>query len=644
MPITELTADGRYLLLRATAGSVTNNTIIYGPNTALGTCCLNVVSVVLNNVPGSVTSVAIEVDTRGYQNGQSVNGQSWVMAGALDVETVCNCVSPPSSPSVTNGARCGTGSVTLTASGCSGGTINWYSSALGGTILGTGTSFATPSISSTTTYYAGCTTGDCTSARVAVTASIVPIHTVSVSGGTSVCTGGSVTLTGTISGGAGTPSYQWQSSSDNTTFNNISGATSATYTTPSLTSATYYRVIGTMSAGCGSVTSASTVINITADPSISTHPSGNTICSGGTHSMSVVAAGGTPSLTYQWQSSPDGTTWTNISGAALNTYTTASLTATTHFRVVVSASGSGCESVNSNPAVVTVVADPSISTHPTSATICSGGTRSLTVIASGGTPSLTYQWQSSPDGTTWTNISGATTSNYTTPVLTTTTRYRVNVSASGTDCNTISSNPAIITVVAQHTASITGNQTICSGGTASFTATVSGGSGTITYQWQDSPDGTTWANISGATSSTFTTPALTGNTYYRVVVTRSASNCGSVNSTSSLVTVVADPAISTHPADVTICNGGSTSLSVTATGRHPFSDLSMGKQSGRYYLDTGVRCYQFNIFNRFSGCNNTIQSSRQCYRKRMCLCYVQSCYHYSGCSTNSFRNRKSNYL
>ncbi|MBK7524726.1 MAG: hypothetical protein IPI53_11375 [Saprospiraceae bacterium] len=69
------------------------------------------------------------------------------------------------------------------------------------------------------------------------------------------------------------------------------------------------------------------------------------------------------------------------------------------------------------------------------------------------------------------------------------------MSASGTDCNTISSNPAIITVVAQHTASITGNQTICSGGTASFTATVSGGSGTITYQWQDSPDGTTWANI-----------------------------------------------------------------------------------------------------------------------------------------------------
>jgi hypothetical protein len=130
------------------------------------------------------------------------------------------------------------------------------------------------------------------------------------------------------------------------------------------------------------------------------------------------------------------------------------------------------------------------------------------VVASGGAPSLTYQWQSSPDGTTWTNISGAVSSTYTTPVLNTSTHYRVVVGASGSGCNSVNSNAAIISVVAQQIVNISGNQTICSGGTATFTATVSGGSGTITYQWQDSPDGTTWTNISGATSSTFTTPAL----------------------------------------------------------------------------------------------------------------------------------------
>lgn len=44
----------------------------------------------------------------------------------------------------------------------------------GGTLLGSGTSFTTPNISTTTTYYVEATNGSCTSARVAVTASINP--------------------------------------------------------------------------------------------------------------------------------------------------------------------------------------------------------------------------------------------------------------------------------------------------------------------------------------------------------------------------------------------------------------------------------------------------------------------------------------
>ncbi|MBK8372338.1 MAG: hypothetical protein IPL20_13460 [Saprospiraceae bacterium] len=110
-------------------------------------------------------------------------------------------------------------------------------------------------------------------------------------------------------------------------------------------------------------------------------------------------------------------------------------------------------------------------------------------------------------------------------------------------------------MVAQQTASVTGNQTICNGGTATLTATVSGGTGTITYIWQSSPDGSTWTNISGATSSSYTTPALSSTTHYRVNVTRSGSNCGSVNSTASVVTVVNDPGISAHPQSASICSG-----------------------------------------------------------------------------------------
>jgi len=57
--------------------------------------------------------------------------------------------------STTPGTRCGTGTVDLGAIGSSGAIVKWYSAATGGTALGTGTTFTTPSIAATTTYYAG---------------------------------------------------------------------------------------------------------------------------------------------------------------------------------------------------------------------------------------------------------------------------------------------------------------------------------------------------------------------------------------------------------------------------------------------------------------------------------------------------------
>ena len=64
----------------------------------------------------------------------------------------------------------GHGCIGATASA---GTINWYAAATGGSSLGTGTSYTTPSISATTTYYVDATNGSCTTAsRTAVTATI----------------------------------------------------------------------------------------------------------------------------------------------------------------------------------------------------------------------------------------------------------------------------------------------------------------------------------------------------------------------------------------------------------------------------------------------------------------------------------------
>jgi len=61
-----------------------------------------------------------------------------------------------SNPTITGNTpanRCGTGTVTLGAT-ASAGTINWYTENTGGSSVATGSSFTTPSLSSTTNYVA----------------------------------------------------------------------------------------------------------------------------------------------------------------------------------------------------------------------------------------------------------------------------------------------------------------------------------------------------------------------------------------------------------------------------------------------------------------------------------------------------------
>lgn len=80
-------------------------------------------------------------------------------------------INPIYTPSLTGSTRCSPGTSILTATGCTGGTVNWYDS-MSGTAIATGTSFTTPSVSVTTTYYADCNNGICTSERIAAIAAI----------------------------------------------------------------------------------------------------------------------------------------------------------------------------------------------------------------------------------------------------------------------------------------------------------------------------------------------------------------------------------------------------------------------------------------------------------------------------------------
>jgi hypothetical protein len=85
------------------------------------------------------------------------------------------------------------------------------------------------------------------------------------------------------------------------------------------------------------------------------------------------------------------------------------------------------------------------------------------------------------------------------------------------------------------------NQT-ASSGAATFSVTASVTSGTLSYQWQKSDDaGSTWANVSGATSSSLALSSLTNGAdnsdQYRVVV--SSTGATSVTSIAATLTVTA---------------------------------------------------------------------------------------------------------
>jgi DNA/RNA endonuclease G (NUC1) len=190
-------------------------------------------------------------------------------------------------------------------------------------------------------------------------------------------TGSSTTLS-VIAGGTAPLSYQWYIGSSGDTTNPINGATTAGFTTPALTTSTSYWVLVSNSAGSvNSNTATVTVVIPPPPPTISTNPASQTITSGQTATLTVVASG-IPPLSYQWYQGTASDTTHPVTGANSASFTTPSLTATTSYWVRVSNSGVSADSAT---AVIMVTA----ASTPLTAT----GSANLSVVPAGGTTQLT---------------------------------------------------------------------------------------------------------------------------------------------------------------------------------------------------------------------------------------------------------------
>jgi gliding motility-associated-like protein len=242
--------------------------------------------------------------------------------------------SPPSITSTLPGSSCGPGTVTLGAT-ASAGIVNWYAASTGGTSLGTGTSFTTPSLSATTTYYVDATSSGCTTAsRTAVTATINTIPTITGTTPGSNCGPGTVTLGAAASAGT----INWYAASTGGT----SLGTGTSFTTPSLSSTTTYYVDAT-SNGCTTATRTAITATINTVPAITGTTPGSR-CGPGTITLGAVASAGT----INWYAASSGGT----SLGTGTTFTTPSISATTTYYV--DATNGGC-TTTSRTSVVAIV-------------------------------------------------------------------------------------------------------------------------------------------------------------------------------------------------------------------------------------------------------------------------------------------------
>jgi Immunoglobulin I-set domain len=348
---------------------------------------------------------------------------------------------------------------------------------------------------------------------------------------------GSVTLVPTFSGGTAVIGSTGVGSSDIT----AAASSGGSYPTPALTSSRTYTL--TVTSPKGNVVSTTCVVTPTSVTISPITPANQTFAPGLVNFTAIASGGGTNQLTWSASGgSFSGNVWT--SPAALATYT---ITATSVDNPSVSVSTNATLSA------------PVIQTQPVGQSVCTDGGLALIVSANYAT---SYQWKlnGSP-------IPGATGYSYTVSHTT---------SANAGNYTVTVTNPAgsvTSSVVAVVVASITSNPmslSIYTTQTATFSVAATGQS-PFSYQWYQVPSGgTTGVAIPGATSSVYTTPATdasyNGAKYFATVKDSCGAPIGSNSATLTVTTGNVPPTITTQPVSQRVVIGGTTSLTVVASG------------------------------------------------------------------------------
>ena len=378
----------------------------------------------------------------------------------------------------------------------------------------------------------------------------------------SAAEGGSATFGVTATGMPAVLTYQWYSQAPGGGGAPITGATAATYATPTLTLSqdqVSYWVVVTNTAT--SQTSSSALLSVTPKaPVITSQPVNQTVILNGSSpssAMFVVSDSGEPGTTYQWQQcgptssstlcAAAGTGWANVSsGGATNSYNTGALTSVnngTLYRVILSDTlcnppATLTKAVISTAATVTV--QYVTGSGLTAQTANEGAAATFSVTAAGNPSTFSYQWYVQAPGQPLELILGATMTTYKTPVTTVPmsgTLYSVVVSNAATKWSSaqvaLTVTPGVPVIVTQPASlAVVANGT----NTATFSVVSDGLHPGVTYLWKKKGASSFAAAPGTNNAATYTTaPVLStdNGAEYEVTLT----GAGSVTSAVATLTV-----------------------------------------------------------------------------------------------------------
>jgi hypothetical protein len=254
--------------------------------------------------------------------------------------------------------------------------------------------------------------------------------------------------------------------------------------------------------------------------------------------------------------------------------------------VALGLAATGCSGIvsgsNSSPQA------PVVTTPPASQTVTAGQTATFTVAATGTAP-LSYQWNKNSAA-----ISGATSSNYTTPATTAAdngAQFTVLVSNSA---GTATSPAAMLTVnAAAPQLHITTTQLPGGFLSGSYTGalTASGGSSPYTWSLQSGalPNGLT-LNAGGTISGT---PTLAGSFSFTVQVSDTAAHSASANLSINIVTPMPTVAISSPTSGASL--SGAVNVSGTASDTVSLTSVEVSVDNGTFSSASGTNNWSFNL-------------------------------------------------